>query len=128
MIKKHTPFLNKIFSSPDKHNIKARETKKFYVIPLALAWGRFCFFLFFPYQIKQTATISLKYHKPTNHVWSLKDVLILKKEAIEKDYCYVHTWLVGLWYFNDIVAVSFIGKGNRRKLLTCRKSVANVIT
>jgi hypothetical protein len=35
--------------------------------------------------------------------------------------------VVGL-YFSYIVAISFIGGGNRRKPLTCRKSLTNFIT
>jgi hypothetical protein len=50
------------------------------------------------------------------------NIFVIKKDELNK-----HTGL-GLWYlttfstiFHDIVAVSFIGEGNRRKLLTCRK-------
>ena len=60
-----------------------------YVITFATDLRQVSSVLLFPLPIKLTATISLKYHKPTNHVWSLKDVLIRKKEPIEKDYCYV---------------------------------------
>jgi hypothetical protein len=36
--------------------------------------------------------------------------------------------LLYLQYFSYIVAVSFIGGENRRKSLTCRKSLTNFIT